>query len=272
VGADHSISAVAKNLELKLNDDTHVFSNRPDILVAGCGTGQHSLVTALRFSNCHVLAVDLSLSSLSHAIRKTQELGVSNIAYMQADILDLGNLNRQFDIVESVGVLHHMADPMEGWKVLVNCLKPNGLMKIGLYSELGRKSIVEARGIISTMGLDCGDDDIRKFREHVLNHEVGDRLERVAKMKDFFSISSCRDLLFHVQEHRFTLPQIKEALHALGLIFVGFESSNKGLKRKLKRHNPDPQAAYSLDAWHELESANPNTYRGLYQFWVQKNG
>ena len=62
---------------------------------------------------------------------------------MQADILDLGNLNKQFDIIESVGVLHHMDNPMEGWKVLTDCLKPGGLMMIGLYSELARKHIVK---------------------------------------------------------------------------------------------------------------------------------
>lgn len=265
-----AISAIVKNLELRLKDDAQVFSDRPEILVAGCGTGQHSIVTASRFSNCQVLAVDLSRASLSHALRKTQELGLSNIEYMQADILDLGKLRRQFDLIESVGVLHHMADPIAGWQVLVDCLKPGGLMKIGLYSELGRKFIVEARGIISTMGLGSGDDDIRRFRQHVINHDVGDTLKQVTRMKDFFSISSCRDLLFHVQEHRFTLPQIKEALDTLGLTFVGFEFSKKAMKRRLIREHPDPQAAYSLDAWHEFEIANPKVFR-LYQFWVQKN-
>ena len=267
-----AISAVVKNLELNLREDDQGFSDRPDILVAGCGTGQHSLVTASRFSNCRVLAVDLSLSSLCHAMRKMREFGVSNIEYMQADILDLERLGRQFDLVESVGVLHHMADPMAGWKVLASCTKPKGLMKIGLYSELGRKSVAQARRMIAAMGLDNRHDDIRKFREMILNGEAGAGLEPLAKMKDFYSTSSCRDLLFHVQEHRFTLLQIKDALGALGLTFVGIEMSGRATKQKMKRRHPDPQAAYSLDAWHEFETANPDTFRGLYQLWVQKNG
>ena len=77
------------------------------------------------------MAVDLSTSSLSYAKRKTEELNIQNINYMQADILDLGKLDRQFDIVESVGVLHHMNEPIVGWKKLKDCLKPGGLMKIG---------------------------------------------------------------------------------------------------------------------------------------------
>ena len=48
-------------------------------------------------------------------------------------------LNKKFDIIESAGVLHHMADPVAGWRTLTNCLKPNGLMKIGLYSNLARQ-------------------------------------------------------------------------------------------------------------------------------------
>tara|TARA_B100000787_G_scaffold93930_1_gene69343 strand:+ start:154 stop:381 length:228 start_codon:yes stop_codon:yes gene_type:complete len=68
--------------------------------------------------------------------------GFKNIEYMQADILDLGNLDKKFDIVESSGVLHHMDDPMAGWKVLTDCLKPAGLMNLGLYSELARPHIV----------------------------------------------------------------------------------------------------------------------------------
>jgi hypothetical protein len=36
-------------------------------------------------------------------------------------------------------------------------------------------------------------------------------------------MQECRDLLFHVQEHRFSLPQIGATLEELGLDFVGFE-------------------------------------------------
>ena len=42
----------------------------------------------------------------------------------------------KFDIIESAGVLHHMSEPMTGWRVLTDLLKPSGLMRIGLYSEL----------------------------------------------------------------------------------------------------------------------------------------
>ena len=57
----------------------------PEILIAGCGTGRHVLHTASRFENSRILAMDLSVSSLAYAIRKTRQAGLSNIDYFQGD-------------------------------------------------------------------------------------------------------------------------------------------------------------------------------------------
>ena len=105
-------------------------------MIAGCGTGNHSII-ATRYKNANILAVDLSLSSLAYAKRKTEELGYKNIEYLHADILDLNKLNKKFDVIESSGVLHHMKDPIAGLKVLVDILEPHGFLKLGLYSESG---------------------------------------------------------------------------------------------------------------------------------------
>ncbi len=75
-------------------------------------------------------------------MRKARSLDAGNLSFMQADILDLDLLEREFDIVESVGVLHHMADPMAGWRKLCARLKPGGVMRIGLYRDLGRQDIM----------------------------------------------------------------------------------------------------------------------------------
>ena len=54
---------------------------------------------------------------------------------------------------------------MAGWRVLVELLKPGGLMKIGLYSELARQHIVEVRAEIASLGLGTSETEIRNFRE-----------------------------------------------------------------------------------------------------------
>jgi hypothetical protein len=86
---------------------------------------------------------------------------------------------------------------------------------------------------------------------------------------DFFSLSECRDLLFHVQEHRFTLPQIKTLLAANGLRIIGFEH-DAATREKYRARFPADEATIDLDLWHAFEQDNPDTFRGMYQFWVQK--
>jgi len=266
------IAAVLCAAPLHFDLGDHQISDNPDILIAGCGTGQHALGSASRYANARVLAVDLSLSSLSYAARKTRELGVSNIEYAQADIREMDRFERHFDLIESVGVLHHMADPVAGWKVLVDLLKPQGLMRIGLYSETARQPIVAGRSLIADAGYTNSPQDIRRCRHDILSKsQNGDRtLEKLLKMSDFHSLSECRDLLFHVQEHRFTIPEIEDALNSLQLEFLGFEIENRTVMRKFKDKHPDETDLTSLSHWHDFEQQNPDTFASMYQFWCRK--
>ena len=70
------------------------FAGGSNILIAGCGTGQHAIETAQRFSPARVLAIDLSLSSLAYAKRQTRAIGLDTIEYAQADILKLESIER----------------------------------------------------------------------------------------------------------------------------------------------------------------------------------
>ena len=256
-----------KALKLKLYNFKINEVEAPNILIAGCGTGEQAIDTASYFKNSKVLAVDLSSSSLAYAKRKTQELGVQNIEYMQADILALGKLNKKFDIIESAGVLHHMDNPMAGWRVLTNCLKSGGLMKIGLYSELARQDIVKMRKEISHSGIGSSDIAMKSFRTDIINSNK-DHHKTERNSNDFYSLSTLRDLLFHVQEHRFTIPQIKNCLFELDLKFCGFQS--KVNYQHFKQTNIEADDLYDLDKWQVYEEANPRAFAGMYQFWCQK--
>ena len=262
-----SISNLVDEVNLKLNDNRVTEVEKPNILIAGCGTGQHSIETAARFKPSSVLAIDLSLSSLAYAKRKTNELAVENIEYMQADILDLEKLNKQFDIIESVGVLHHMDDPMAGWKVLTDCLKPGGMIRIGLYSELARQHIVKIRQEISKLGIGSSDTAMKSFRKMVMTSTYNHH-KQILNSTDFYSLSTLKDLLFHVQENRFTIPQIKDHLCKLGLHFCGFEQNE--IVSHFTQTNNAKEDLYDLDKWQAYEEVNPRSFAGMYQFWCQK--
>jgi SAM-dependent methyltransferase len=240
-----------------------------DVLVAGCGTGQHPIHIAQQFAGAQVLALDLSRASLAYARRKTSEMGLKQIEYAQADILNLGGLGRSFDHIEAVGVLHHLADPQAGWRVLLSLLRPGGLMHIGVYSELARQDVVRARAFVAERGYGQTADDIRRCRQDLFALDSADPLKPITSRFDFFSTSNCRDLMFHVQEHRLSLPAIKAFLAENDLQFLGFLTSSQNQRRYAARF-PDDPAMIDLDRWHVFETENPNTFLTMYRFWVQK--
>lgn len=241
--------------------------NAPEVLIAGCGTGMHAIQRALQFRSANVLAIDLSLSSLSYAIRKTKELGLSNLRYAQADILALGN-ERTFDIIDSSGVLHHLKNPLDGWRRLAGLVRPGGLMHIGLYSATARRDINAARVYLAQQGRDYSIEDVRHLRADIMARPPGDPLHNITQFSDFFSMSECRDLLFHVQEHQFTIPQIAAFLGESGFKFLGFETP---ARTSYLRRFPDDRAATDLANWAVFEAESPATFAQMYQFWIQKN-
>jgi SAM-dependent methyltransferase len=222
----------------------------PRVLIAGCGTGRHAAITAQLQPHSRILAVDLSRASLAHAMRRCGELGLANIRFAQADILQLGALDERFDLIECSGVLHHMEDPMAGWRVLLSLLKPGGYMKLGLYSEAGRKDIVAAREAVRGL-------QMTSARQRIFGLPADHRARSVTRLRDFYSASGARDLILHVQEHRFTIPQLASAVGELGVEFLGFELHGKRI-------------AMSLEEWDAYESANPDTFASMYQFWIRK--
>lgn len=242
--------------------------SRPEMLIAGCGTGLQPILAAQRFRGIRILAVDLSLHSIAYAKRKTQELGITNIEYAQADILRLGDITRTFDVIACVGVLHHLADPFMGWRILLSRLRPGGFMHLGFYSRIARRYVADARQFIAARGYGSTPEDIRRVRRDLAAHGPA-QLEWLSKFPDFYSMSECRDLIFHVQEHCLTLDQIESFLSESGLRFVGFELEPQILHQYCTRFT-DKSAGADLRCWAQFEADNPDTFAGMYQFWVQK--
>ena len=241
------------------------------VLVAGSGTGKHAIQTALRLEGSSITAIDLSLTSLAYAERKTRELDIENIRYQQVDILDLGKWNATFDIIECVGVLHHMEDPYYGWQLLTNLLNPCGFMLIGLYSKLARKAIKKVRDLIRDKGYSTAKTDIRRCRQEIISMKGGPINDICCQSPDFYAISSCRDLLFNFHEEYFTLLQIDGMLKELNLKFVGFEIRDSRIKKRYSEHFPEDLFADSLPNWHQYEQEYPDTFADMYKFWVKQD-
>ena len=238
------------------------------ILVAGCGTGRHPIYVAMRHPGARVLAVDLSTSSIAYGMRMAREMGIETIDFMQADILDLAELSGPFDVIESVGVLHHMKDPLAGLKVLVGLLRPGGVVKLGLYSERARDVVVRARRHIADTAISADVSGVRAFRATVMADGETGAFAKLLAEPDFYSVSACRDLLFHAQEHRFTLSQIKTMIEGEGLHFLGFELGS-AIPDLYAEYAPDDRDKNDLLSWDRFEADHPGLIGG-YLFWCHK--
>lgn len=251
-------------------DDIDV--ERPRILIAGAGTGRHAVMTAVRYAGARVLAVDLSRAALAYGAYQAQRLDVQNICFAQADIAELAALDETFDVVECMGVLHHMADPEQGWGELRSLIRPGGLMKLGLYSSHGRSFLDPAKAIIAARGFEPTIAGIRAFRSTLRCSPMDSPARRVMRAPDFYSISGCRDLFFHAHEDRFDLPRIQRAIEALDLEFLGFELATPRLRDLYRSTFPDDPTARSLSNWDFLEQRHPQIFSSMYRFWVRVPG
>lgn len=245
-------------------------TDRLDILIAGCGTGRIALEMAQSFAGAHVLAVDLSLASLAAAKRKTPAALKDKIEFAQADIMSIGSIGRDFDFIGVGGVLHHMADPLGGWRELIKLMRPDALMQVGLYSAHARREINEARKLIAERGYPSTADGIRRARQDLF---TAPKHYNFMTLRDFFSTSEVRDLIFHVHERQFTIPEVKDFIDVNDLAFIGFEFSNQAVHQHHRavfaRHG---WSLTDLARWDAYEHENPDIFANMYVFWVQKKG
>lgn len=263
-----SIEKEATKRNLSFSEELKSPSARPKVLIAGCGTGNHA-VFASCYKNAQITAIDLSSSSLAYAIRKTNEYGMKNITFAKMDLLNVADLGDTFDSIECSGVLHHMKNPSDGLSALIQQLKPGGYIKLALYSEIARQVIVEARKTIKTLGINRTPESIREFRKKVLNGKLQELLDLPKFAEDFYSLSECRDLCFHVQEHRFTTEGVEKLLDSHGLTFCGFMVPEK-IKQLYQEQYPNDIDMSSLSNWGKFEEKHPSTFTGMYQFWAQR--
>lgn len=241
-----------------------------DLLVAGCGTGLEAVNMDAQLITNSFLAIDLSRASLAYALRMTRQLEVGEgIEFRQADILELDGLERSFDLITSVGVLHHLEEPLAGWRILTRRLRPGGVMYVGLYSEYAGQTVLKARALIEKRGWEATPENMRQFRREVLD-QAHEELNLLPNWRDFYSLSMVRDLVFHVNEHRFTFPKIKACLGELGLTFLGLEGLSPAILQAYRQMFPDDPGATNLDYWARFEEQNSLTFVNMYRFFVAK--
>lgn len=240
-----------------------------DVLVAGCGTGKQVIEVQSAYKKASVTAVDLSRASLAYAKARSDERGHGNIDFLQGDILGLEDLDRRFDLIECMGVLHHMAEPEKGLGILKGLLKPNGFLRLALYSQRARGEVTAASDFAREHGFDGSVSSLRDFRQEIYRRSDDPALSRVAQTRDFFSMSGLHDYVFNVHEKTYTPAGLQCLLDTAGLEFLGFDVPSKETERAYRSGNPGDRNLTDLAAWDRFEEKHPDTFGAMLQFWCR---
>jgi SAM-dependent methyltransferase len=238
-----------------------------DILVAGCGTGREAAITASRFPDSNVTAIDISESSLAYAEARCRALGLDRIEFRLLDLHRAGELGKRFDFITSSGVLHHLPDPEAGWAKLVEVLKPGGGMHVMLYSKVGRLKVRAAQSLIADLrGRRVDDGLLREVRRRLIERAP----QLMLGSGDYHTLAGIHDLLLHPHEDPFDVPRIARALDSLGLELLAFELPTPLARaRYLSEHPHDPDFR-DVAAWSALEKSQPFLFAAMYKFWCRR--
>lgn len=98
------------------------------VLDVGCGTGTFSSI--MQESAADTYAIDLSRKSIKYVNQTYPKINAST-----GDALDLPYADNEFDVVLSMGVLHHTENTKKGFRECIRVCKPKGQIIILLYTK-----------------------------------------------------------------------------------------------------------------------------------------
>lgn len=119
----------ARTLAELLHWDTS-FAPGSRVLEAGCGTGAQTVFLARSSPEAQLVSVDISANSLAEARVKTEQGGITNVEFRQADLYQLAFEDESFDHAFVCFVLEHLHSPLTALKELQRVLRPSGTITV----------------------------------------------------------------------------------------------------------------------------------------------
>lgn len=204
--------------------------NRVRILDAGCGTGVGTEYLVHLNPEAEVVGIDLSAGAIKVATERCQRSGADRVTFHNLSIYDVAQVPGQFDMINCVGVLHHMPDPIRGIQALAGKLKPGGILHIFVYAELGRFEIALTQEAIALLQGDRrGDytDGVSVGRTLFSSLPAQNRLRKREETR--WALENQRDECFadmyvHPQEIDYNAKTLFSLIDASRLDFVGFSN------------------------------------------------
>ncbi len=191
-----------------------------DILIAGCGTRQAAEIAA-GLPGARIVATDIAENSLDATARQLARIGRKNVRLERLPVEETAALGMDFDLVISTGVLHHLADPDAGLAALAKALRPDGSMYLMLYGRHGRTGVYMLQELFRTLGVEpdrVRGKDFAAIRELIGALPPAHPFAAVRdRHPDWWSDEGLVDLLLHVRDRPYSLPEVHGFLSGAGL-------------------------------------------------------
>lgn len=190
-----------------------------EILIAGCGTNQ-APTFAYTNPSARITAIDISQESLNHGHYLRQKHDLKNLDLHLLPIEEVQTLGRDFDLIVSSGVLHHMASPQAGMNALAKVLRPDGAAAIMLYARYGRIGVEMMQAVFRDLGLRQDEESLQLVRTG-LNWLDPSHPARVYMdlAPDLSYDAGLVDTFLHGRDVSFTVQGCLELVENAGLIF-----------------------------------------------------
>jgi len=236
------------------------------ILDAGCGTGVSTDYLCHLNPGAEILAVDISAGALDVARERLRRSGgaeqVRSLRQEQRSLLDLQD-EGVFDYINSVGVLHHLRDPLAGLKALGQRLAPQGILHLFLYADAGRWEIHRTQKALELLDAGTGSDGLRLGRELFSDLPETNRLRRTHDQRwalDTQADANFADMYLHPQETSYDLGRLMALIKASGLYFAGFSNPSVWDPARLLKGEllSRAQALSPADQWALVEQLDPD--------------
>jgi SAM-dependent methyltransferase len=190
-----------------------------DILVAGCGTWQAAKYALCR-PNARVVGIDVSATSIAHTQKLKDQYNLTNLEIRQVPIEHAGELTRQFDLIVSTGVLHHLADPDAGLRALRAVMKLDGAMYLMLYAPYGRTGVYLLQEYCRKLGIGSSDREVHDLvatLESLPQHHPLAALLRGSR--DARNADALADALLNPRDRSFSVPQLLDFIERNEMTF-----------------------------------------------------